>query len=71
MVVVSSIDRNLTLPHAFAVTSPSILAGIVPVSLWGRDTGRSSCLFPSRLHTDRERYLSRFHLHGSVYWLLD
>jgi len=64
-------DRNLTLAHAFAVTPPSILAGIVPVSLWGVGTRDGALAYFLQDFTQTENAISAGFLYTAlVYWLL-
>ena len=64
-------DQNLTLPHALAVTPPSILVGIVPVSLWGMGTRDGALTYFLQGVTPAENAISAGFLYTAlVYWLL-
>jgi uncharacterized membrane protein YbhN (UPF0104 family) len=64
-------DPNLTLPHALAVTPPSILVGIVPVSLWGIGTRDGALAYFLQGLTAPENAISAGFLYTAlVYWLL-
>lgn len=64
-------DQNLRIPHAFAVTPPSILAGIVPVSLWGVGTRDGALAYFLQDFTTTENAISAGFLYTAlVYWLL-
>jgi uncharacterized membrane protein YbhN (UPF0104 family) len=64
-------DQNITLAHALAVTPPSIIVGIVPVSLWGVGTRDGALAYFLHGLTAPENAISAGFLYTAlVYWLL-
>ena len=69
--LVKAFDDSVTTTHVFAATPPSILAGIVPVSLWGVGTRDGALAYYLQGVTAAENVLSAGFLYTVlVYWLL-
>ena len=69
--LLKAFDDTLSLTHAFAVTPPSILVGIVPVSLWGVGTRDGALAYFLQGLTTPENAISAGFLYPAlVYWLL-
>jgi uncharacterized membrane protein YbhN (UPF0104 family) len=69
--LLKAFDPNNTFVHAFAVTPPSIFAGLVPVSLWGVGTRDGTLAYFLQEITAPEVAISAGFLYTVlVYWLL-
>jgi uncharacterized membrane protein YbhN (UPF0104 family) len=69
--LVKAFDNSLSLTHAFSATPPSIIAGIVPVSLWGVGTRDGALAYFLQGLTAPENAISAGFLYTAlVYWLL-
>ena len=69
--LIKAFDESVTATHVFAATPPSILAGIVPVSLWGVGTRDGALAYYLQGVTAAENALSAgFFYTVLVYWLL-
>ena len=69
--LIKAFDNSTSFTHAFAATPPSILAGIVPVSLWGIGTRDGALAYFLQGITLPENALSAGFLYTAlVYWLL-
>ena len=69
--LLKAFDRNITILHSFAVTPPSIFAGLVPVSLWGVGTRDGALAYFLQGITAPEIAISAGFLYTAlVYWLL-
>lgn len=69
--LLKAFDDTISLTHAFAVTPPTILVGIVPVSLWGVGTRDGALAFFLQGLTAPENAISAGFLYTAlVYWLL-
>jgi uncharacterized membrane protein YbhN (UPF0104 family) len=69
--LLSAIDDTISLTYAFAVTPPSIFAGLVPVSLWGVGTRDGALAYLMQEITSPEIAISAGFLYTAlVYWLL-
>lgn len=69
--LLKAFDETLSLAHALATTPPSILAGIVPVSLWGVGTRDGALAYFLQGFTATENAISAGFLYTVlVYWLL-
>jgi uncharacterized membrane protein YbhN (UPF0104 family) len=70
-ILVKAFDDSVATAHVFAATPPSILAGIVPVSLWGVGTRDGALAYYLQGVTAAENALSAgFFYTVLVYWLL-
>ena len=64
-------DETISLTHTFAVTPPSILAGIAPVSLWGIGTRDGALAYFLQGLTAPENAISASFLYTAlIYWFL-
>ena len=69
--LVKAFDDTVSSAHIFAATPPSILAGILPVSLWGVGTRDGALAYYLQAVTAPENALSAgFFYTVLVYWLL-
>ena len=69
--LLKAFEDTISLTHAFAVTPPSILVGIVPVSLWGVGTRDGALAYFLQGFTSPENAISAGFLYTAfVYWLL-
>ncbi len=69
--LVKAFDDTVPSTHVFAATPPSILAGIIPVSLWGVGTRDAALAYYLQGITAPENALSAgFFYTALVYWLL-
>ena len=69
--LLKAFDETLSLTHALATTPPSILAGTVPVSLWGVGTRDGALAYFLQGFTAPENAISAGFLYTVlVYWLL-
>ena len=69
--LLNALDNSYSLPLAFAVTPPSIFAGMVPVSLWGIGTRDGALAYFMNGMTSPEIAISAGCLYTAlVYWLL-
>jgi len=69
--LLKAFDPNITFVHSFAVTPPSIFAGLVPVSLWGVGTRDGALAYFLQGITAPEIAISAGFLYTAlVYWLL-
>ena len=69
--LIKAFDESVTATHVFAATPPSILAGIVPVSLWGVGTRDGALAYYLQGVTAAENALSAgFFYTVLVYWFL-
>ena len=69
--LLKAFDQNITFVHAFAVTPPSIFAGLVPVSLWGVGTRDGALAYFLQGITAPEIAISAGFLYTAlVYWFL-
>jgi uncharacterized membrane protein YbhN (UPF0104 family) len=69
--LVKAFDDSVSSTHVFAATPPSIIAGIVPVSLWGVGTRDGSLAYFLQGVTEPENAVSAgFFYTVLVYWLL-
>ena len=69
--LLNALDDSYSLPLAFAVTPPSIFAGMVPVSLWGIGTRDGALAYFMNGMTSPEIAISAGCLYTAlVYWLL-
>jgi len=69
--LIKSFDHSITFFHAFSVTPPSIIAGIIPVSLWGVGTRDGALVFFLQDFTASKNAISAGFLYTVIaYWLL-
>ena len=69
--LLKAFDETLSLAQALATTPPSILAGIVPVSLWGVGTRDGALAYFLQGFTEPQNAISAGFLYTVlVYWLL-
>jgi len=69
--LIKSFDQDVSLSYAFATTPPSIIAGIIPVSLWGVGTRDGALAYLLQDLTSLENALSAgFTYTVVVYWFL-
>lgn len=69
--LVKAFDHTVSLTHVFSATPPSIIAGIVPVSLWGVGTRDGALAYFLQGSTPAENAISAGFLYTVlVYWLL-
>jgi uncharacterized membrane protein YbhN (UPF0104 family) len=69
--LLKAFDPNITFLHSFAVTPPSIFAGLVPVSLWGVGSRDGALAYFLQGITAPEIAISAGFLYTAlVYWLL-
>ena len=69
--LIKAFDDSVSSTHVFAATPPSIIAGIVPVSLWGVGTRDGSLAYFLQGVTEPENAVSAgFFYTVLVYWLL-
>ena len=69
--LIKSFDRDVSLSYAFATTPPSIIAGIIPVSLWGVGTRDGALAYLLQDLTSLENAIAAGFLYTAlVYWLL-
>lgn len=69
--LVKAFDNTVSITHAFSATPPSILVGIVPVSLWGVGTRDGALAYFLQGLTAPENAISAGFLYTAfVYWLL-
>ena len=69
--LLKAFDETLSLAQALATTPPSILAGIVPVSLWGVGTRDGALAYFLHGFTEPQNAISAGFLYTVlVYWLL-
>ena len=69
--LLNALDHSTSLKYAFAVTPPSIFAGMVPVSLWGVGTRDGALAYFLQGITTPEIAISAGFLYTAlVYWLL-
>ena len=69
--LVKAFDDTVPSTHVFAATPPSILTGIIPVSLWGVGTRDAALAYYLQGITAPENALSAgFFYTVVVYWLL-
>lgn len=69
--LLKSLDDSISLTYSFAVTPPSIFAGMVPISLWGVGTRDGTLAYFLQGITAPEIAISAGFLYTAlVYWLL-
>lgn len=69
--LLKAFDQSLSFLHALTVTPPAILAGIVPVSLWGIGTRDGALAYFLQDFTSPENALAAGFLYTALaYWLL-
>ena len=70
-VLLKALDGTISITYAFAITPPSIFAGLVPVSLWGVGTRDGALAYFLEGITAPEIAISAGFLYTAlVYWLL-
>ena len=69
--LLKAFDESLSMTHAFAATPPSILTGIIPVTLWGLGTRDGAiAYFLSGLTAPENAISAGFLYTALVYWFL-
>ena len=69
--LIKAFDHTVSAPHAFSVTPPSIITGIIPVSLWGVGTRDGALAYFLQGYTSAENAITAGLLYTAlVYWLL-
>ena len=69
--LLKAFDDSISLIHSFSVAPPSILVGIVPISLWGVGTRDGALAYFLQDYTLTENVISAGFLYTAlVYWLL-
>ena len=69
--LLKAVDDNISITYAFAVTPPSIFAGLIPVSLWGVGTRDGALAFFLQGTTFPEVAISAGFIYTAiVYWFL-
>ncbi len=64
--LVKAFDHTVSLTHAFSATPPSIIAGIIPVSLWGVGTRDGALAYFLQGFTSAENAISAGFLYTAL-----
>ena len=64
--LIKAFDHTVSAPHAFSATPPSIIAGIIPVSLWGVGTRDGALAYFLQGFTSAENAISAGFLYTAL-----